>query len=61
MTKKYRVQAIHFADEKNVTVQLQGIAHNGSYSSTWSKDEAAEYPVGSIVELSFEVVEEGEG
>lgn len=58
MARQYRVHTHSFADDEHVVVQLQAIGHNGSYSATWTKEEAAAYPVGSVVELDLKPVKQ---
>jgi len=55
MQIKARVQAHHFVNDKQVTVQLQGVEQGGGWSAQGpaTLEEAAELPVGSIVTLGI--------
>ncbi len=53
-----RVQAHHFVNDQEVTVQLQGQGTNWSVSGNVTRDEARELPVGAIVTLTVEAAEE---
>ncbi len=59
MQIKARVQAHHFVNDTQVTVQLQGVEQSGGWSASGpaSKDDAAEIAVGTIVTITIEPTE----
>jgi hypothetical protein len=59
MQIKARVQAHHFVNDKQVTVQLQGVETGSGWSAQGpaSLEEAADIPVGAIVMLDIVTAE----